>query len=170
MGYEFSYPPSPNGGGGTYTNTRIFPHSKNICLVLKNFETFSAIKISLKILLYCRKKSVYNQNDYRTKTKTRKKKMSHLKTDRLHTSLSNKEQNHHKRITKINKFRRPLKTPSKPYLGRTVYFDSRLKHGLRYVTNIKCVLEKISETSPTSSRICPSKKIQTLVDWPRQTL
>ena len=103
---EFSYPPSSKGWGGgvgTYTNTLIFPHFKIFASHSIFFETFSANKVFVQIslilrnvLLYFRKTSVYELNDYymNPKMETREK-SSYLKMDQLHTSLSNKESSSH---------------------------------------------------------------------------
>ena len=128
--------PSPKRGVGAYTNTHLFPHSKNTCLVLKFFETLSAIKNFVNISLISEEHLVIlSENIHiraeRLLNETKKHKLAkyHHTSKQIDSTLTyptkNKIVTTTKRIAGINRFHRPLKTPSRPYLGRIVNSDSR---------------------------------------------
>ena len=100
-----------------------------------------------------------------------------LKTDQLHTSLTNKESLSHRLRHRRNQQVPPTTNISLTNISWS-HRQFRLPTGTRdpgliYSKYQKLyVFEKVSKTSPRSSRTCSQSvrdyKLQTLVDWPRR--
>lgn len=127
-------------GGGV--DIRVFVYSRILKFLPSTqyfwifFRNKDFIKISQNLSYLDKHLVIFSENisirakQYRTNPKTEtREQSSYLKTDKLHTSLSNKETSSHQlRHRQTQRIPPITKSPSQTYLSRTVYFDSRPEH------------------------------------------